>query len=72
MWYQYMVECGWFTHIHLYSGTCLIRHTKEPGKCVRLYRMLVLFKLTEILQDQIQMSQVVRKLRCLITQVPLY
>ena len=22
---------------HLYSGTCLIRHTKEPGKCVGLY-----------------------------------
>jgi len=22
-----------------YSGTCLIRHTKEPGKCVLLYRM---------------------------------
>ena len=22
-----------------YSGTCLIRHTKGPGKCVRLYRM---------------------------------
>ena len=23
----------------LYSGTCLIRHTKGPGKCVGLYRM---------------------------------
>ena len=23
----------------IYNGTCLIRHTKEPGKCVRLYRM---------------------------------
>ena len=22
-----------------YSGTCLTRHTKRPGKCVRLYRM---------------------------------
>jgi hypothetical protein len=22
-----------------YSGTCLIRHTKGPGKCVGLYRM---------------------------------
>ena len=22
-----------------YSGTCLIRHTKGPGKCVRLYMM---------------------------------
>ena len=24
----------------IYSGTCLIRHTKGPGKCVGLYRML--------------------------------
>ena len=24
----------------LYSGTCLIRHTMGPGKCVGLYRML--------------------------------
>ena len=24
---------------YIYSGTCLIRHTKGPGKCVRLYRM---------------------------------
>ena len=23
----------------MYSGTCLIRHTKGPGKCVGLYRM---------------------------------
>jgi dolichyl-phosphate-mannose--protein O-mannosyl transferase len=22
--------------VHLYSGTCLIRHTKETGKCVGL------------------------------------
>jgi hypothetical protein len=26
-------------YITWYSGTCLIRHTKGPGKCVRLYRM---------------------------------
>jgi hypothetical protein len=25
--------------IRRYSGTCLIWHTKGPGKCVRLYRM---------------------------------
>jgi hypothetical protein len=24
---------------NIYSGTCLIRLTKGPGKCVRLYRM---------------------------------
>ena len=24
----------------MYSGTCLIRHTKGPGKCVGLYRIL--------------------------------
>ena len=24
---------------YIYSGTCLIRHTKGPGKCVGLYRM---------------------------------
>ena len=23
----------------IYSGTCLIRHIKRPGKCVGLYRM---------------------------------
>jgi hypothetical protein len=23
----------------IYNGTCLIRHTKGPGKCVGLYRM---------------------------------
>jgi hypothetical protein len=28
----------WFM-FWLYSGTCLIRHTKGPGKCVRLYSM---------------------------------
>ena len=27
------------TEIVKYSGTCLIRHTKGPGKFVRLYRM---------------------------------
>ena len=27
-------------YIVLYSGTCLIRHTKGPGKCIRLYRIL--------------------------------
>jgi hypothetical protein len=26
-------------HIVNHSGTCLIRHTKGPGKCVALYRM---------------------------------
>ena len=26
--------------IYIYSGTCLIRHTKGPGKCVGFYRML--------------------------------
>ena len=25
--------------IRIYSGICLIRHTKGPGKCVGLYRM---------------------------------
>ena len=25
--------------LFLYSGTCLIRHTKAPGKCIGLYRM---------------------------------
>ena len=24
-------------YVYIYSGTCLIRHTKEPGKCVGLY-----------------------------------
>ena len=24
---------------YIYSGTCLIRHTKGPGKCVGLHRM---------------------------------
>jgi hypothetical protein len=27
------------TFTSLYSGICLIRHTKGPGKCVGLYRM---------------------------------
>ena len=27
-------------YIVLYSGTCLIRHTKGPEKCIRLYRIL--------------------------------
>ena len=27
------------TFVYLYSGTCLIQHTKAPGKCVWLYRM---------------------------------
>jgi len=43
-----LVVIKWFTQltqhdtntICIYSGTCLIRHTKGPGKCVRLYRML--------------------------------
>ena len=26
-------------HLYIYSGTCLIRHTKGPGKCIGLYRM---------------------------------
>jgi hypothetical protein len=26
--------------ISIYSGTSLIRHTNEPGKCMELYRML--------------------------------
>ena len=25
--------------LNMYSGTCLIRHTKGSGKCVGLYRM---------------------------------
>ena len=29
--------CLWTFNI--YSGTCLIQHTKGPGKCVGLYRM---------------------------------
>ena len=26
-------------HLYIYSGTCLIRHTKGPGKYIGLYRM---------------------------------
>ena len=29
----------YWTYVNIYSGTCLIRHTKGPGKCVGLYRM---------------------------------
>ena len=38
----------------MYSGTCLIRHTKGPWKCVGLYKMSEysgLSYLTEILWD---------------------
>jgi hypothetical protein len=32
--------CVWnLLYLYFYSGTCLIRHSKGPGKCVRLYRM---------------------------------
>ena len=29
----------YYYYHYYYSGTCLIRHTKRPGKCVRLDRM---------------------------------
>ena len=37
-----MSRCWWmvvFWPYLIYSGTCLIWHTKEPGKCIGLYRM---------------------------------
>ena len=50
--------CNFFDICHIsntkYSGTFLIRRTKEPGKCVGLYRMSEysgLIYLTEILWD---------------------
>ena len=45
----------YYYYHYYYSGTCLIRHTKRPGKCVRLDRMSeysVLFQSTEILWDR--------------------
>ena len=59
----------------MYSGTCLMRHTKAPGKCVGLYRLSeysgFFFQLTEILWDHKFLSDVTGfgKLRCQIAHV---
>jgi len=41
---SYIFVCYFIHHekplVLLYSGTCLIQHTKGPEKCVGLYRML--------------------------------
>ena len=37
--YYYHCKDIFNTHFRLYSGTCRIRHTKGPGKCVGLYRI---------------------------------
>ena len=36
---KFQITKCYLVYIYIYSGTCLIRHTKGPGKCVRLYRM---------------------------------
>ena len=59
---------------------CLIRHTKGPGKCVRLYRMSEYsgFILANTKQKYFgtinfcRMSQDVGKLSCQIAQAPLF
>ena len=33
------VQWTWLFEYPHYSGTCLIRHTKGPGKCIGMYRM---------------------------------
>ena len=62
----------------MYSGTCLIRHTKGLGKCVGLYRMSeysgFILNNRNTLGPYIfcLMSQDGGKLRCRIAQFPLY
>ena len=61
-----------------YRGTCLIRHTKGPGKCVRLYRMSEYLGFILVNRNSLgpyifcRMSEDVGKLGCRIAQVPLY
>ena len=62
----------------MYSGTCLIRHTKGPGKYVGLYRMseysgfILLNRNTFETINLCPMSEDLGKLRCRIAQVTLY
>jgi hypothetical protein len=60
-----------------YSGTCLIRNTKGPGKCVWLYRMseysgFILVNRNTGAIKFCWISQDVRKLWYRVAQVPLY
>jgi hypothetical protein len=67
-------------HVSLstYSGNCVIRHTKGPGKWVGLYRMseysgfILVNRNTSETINFCRMSQDVGKLSCRIAQVPLY
>ena len=51
----------------MYSGTCLIRHTKRPGKCVGLYRMSGYSDFILVNRNTFG-----PKLRCRIAQIALY
>ena len=55
----------------LYSGTCLIRLTKGPGKCVGLYRMSEYSGLILVIRTTLGPYIFVGKLRCRIAQVSL-
>ena len=37
--YKWLLGVGQYLNIYIYSVTCLIWHTKGPGKCVGLHRM---------------------------------
>jgi hypothetical protein len=56
----------------LYSGTCLIQHSKGPGKCVRLYKMSEYSGFILVNINTFGASIFVGKLVCRIAQVPLY
>jgi hypothetical protein len=59
----------------MYSGTCPIRYTKGPGKCVRLNRMSEYSGFSLLNRNTInfcQMSQGGGKLWCRVAQIPLY
>jgi hypothetical protein len=55
-----------------YSVTCLNRHAKVTGKCVRLYKFYFSYQKYFGTIKFCRMSQDVGKLRCQIAQVPLY
>jgi hypothetical protein len=61
-----------YIYINIYNGTCLIRHTKGPGKCVVSYRMSEYSGFILVNRNFCRMSQNVGKLSCRIAQVPLY
>ena len=57
---------------YIYSGTCLIRHTKGPEKCVGLYRMSEYSGFILVKRNTLGPYIIVGKLRCRIAQIPLY